>query len=76
MSNYTGYEEHIDWDAVSGIDLATKPRLLSRWINSPRRRREEREMRTWARRRRSLECHPAEIPAVVPEGLSTLRTKH
>jgi hypothetical protein len=29
-----------------------------------------------AQSRRPIECHPAEIPAVVPEGLSTLRTEH
>lgn len=77
MSHYTGYEKHIDWGAVSGMDLATKPRLLSRWINSPTRLREEREFRRAARARRSaLACRPAEIPAVLPEGLASFTQPH
>lgn len=46
---YTGYEPEIDWDAVSGMDLASTPRLLARWINSDRKRRDEAETRRWAR---------------------------
>ena len=46
---YTGCEPTIDWKAVSGIDLATHPRLLSRWLHSPERKREERQMRRWAK---------------------------
>jgi uncharacterized protein YndB with AHSA1/START domain len=69
MSDYTGYEHHIDWDAVSGMDLATKPRLLARWINSPERQRQERKSQSLARktrRRRALQCRPGEITSINP----------
>lgn len=46
---YTGFEKDIDWDRVSGMDLATNERLLSRWIHSPERRRQEEQMRRWSR---------------------------
>jgi hypothetical protein len=63
MSNYTGHEKHIDWGEVSGMDLATKPRLLSRWLNSATRRNEERRNAAAARRRRrDHRTHRATLP--------------
>jgi hypothetical protein len=46
---FTGYEKEIDWDSVSGIDLADNPRLHARWMQSDERKREEIQMRGWAK---------------------------
>lgn len=48
---YTGHEAVIDWDYVSGMDFATKPELLRRWIASPERKRQDAQMKRWGRRR-------------------------
>ena len=54
---YTGHEAVIDWDYVSGMDLATKPELLRRWIASPERKAQAAQMKRWGRRRIERAAH-------------------
>jgi hypothetical protein len=45
---WTGEEPEIKWEEVSGLDQASNPRLLARWLHSQAKRQSERETRKWA----------------------------
>lgn len=51
-TKYTGHEPVIDWDSLSGIDLAdaciSNPVLWSRYLREEQPR-EERQMKQWAK---------------------------
>lgn len=70
QAKYDGTEPEIDWDTVSGLDLAGNLRLLARWMASPTRRNEDDRLARFVRRSKQFQrptlrgANPPGIPGL------------